>query len=65
MLAAVTVIADTAAEADAMATALLVLGPDDGLQMAESLGLAGYFLVRDGDSIEARASSGFEGRINL
>ena len=38
---------DTAAFADAMATALLVLGPEAGLTLAEDLGVAGYFLVRN------------------
>ncbi|HSD70665.1 MAG TPA: FAD:protein FMN transferase [Woeseiaceae bacterium] len=45
-LASVTVIADTAAYADAMATALMVLGPDEGLQLATSQGIAALFLVR-------------------
>ena len=37
-LAAVTVLQPSAAFADAMATALLVLGPDDGPELAEDLG---------------------------
>jgi thiamine biosynthesis lipoprotein len=46
-LAAVTVIDPSAAYADAMATALLVLGPDAGPALAEELDLAAYFLVRN------------------
>ena len=45
-LAAVTVVNTSAAYADAMATALLVLGPDEGPSLATKLGIAGYFLVR-------------------
>jgi thiamine biosynthesis lipoprotein len=45
-LASVTVIADTAAYADAMATALMVLGPEDGLELATTRGIAALFLVR-------------------
>ncbi len=46
-LAAVTVVNPSAAYADAMATALLVLGPEAGPSLASRLGIAGYFLVRN------------------
>jgi thiamine biosynthesis lipoprotein len=49
-LAAVTVIHDSAAFADAMATALLVLGPEAGPALAQEFGVAAYFLVR-GDTV--------------
>lgn len=45
-LAAVTVVNPSTAYADAMATALLVLGPEAGPSLATKLGIAGYFLVR-------------------
>lgn len=45
-LASVTVISDTAASADAWATALMVLGPDEGRAVADSEGLAAYFIMR-------------------
>jgi len=47
-LCSVTVVADDCMRADALATALLVLGPDRGLRLAESLGLAAYFVERLG-----------------
>jgi FAD:protein FMN transferase len=47
-IAAVTVVARTAMVADAYATALLVLGPEDGPAMAETLGLAALFQGADG-----------------
>ncbi len=59
-LAAVTVISETAAYADAMATALLVLGPDNGLTLAEDLGIAGYFLVRNKTGIKEITTSSFD-----
>jgi thiamine biosynthesis lipoprotein len=46
-LAAVTVVNPSAAYADAMATALLVLGPEAGPSLANKLEIAGYFLVRN------------------
>lgn len=58
-LASVTVIADTAALADAYATALNVLGPDDGFAAAEREQLAALFLVRDGPGFAPRATSAF------
>lgn len=51
-LAAVTVVNASAAFADAMATALLVLGPSDGPSRAEELGIAAYFLIRNNTGIE-------------
>lgn len=45
--ASVTVIAPTCAEADAWATALMVLGVDDGATLARQSGLDALFLLRD------------------
>jgi len=58
-LVGVTVIGESTAYADAMATALLVLGPDDGLALAEKLGLAALFLVQAGDETVERPSTEF------
>ena len=59
-LASVTVIARTSAEADAWATALDVLGPDKGMEIANREKLAVYMIVKDGDSFTDRASGAFE-----
>lgn len=60
-LASVTVIAPTCAEADALATAILVQGPERGLAFAERHGLAAYLLVREeGGGFAARHSAAFE-----
>ena len=46
-LASVTVAADEAIHADALATALIVLGADKGRALAESAGIAALFIIRD------------------
>ncbi|MDH5499966.1 MAG: FAD:protein FMN transferase, partial [Gammaproteobacteria bacterium] len=58
-LASVTVVAETTAIADALATALLVLGPEDGMMLAQREGLAAYFLIRTSGGIEAKMSPAF------
>lgn len=48
--ASVTVVARTCAEADAWATALMVLGSDNGAMLARRSGLDALFLLRDDDA---------------
>lgn len=60
-LASVTVVVpESAALADAWATALDVLGPDEGLALANRLDLAAYFLVRTDTGFEVRVSAAFQ-----
>ena len=58
-LTAVTVMAKTAAEADAWATAMMVLGPVDGPLLAEQLGLRVYFIIRGNEGLESRYTPDF------
>ncbi len=58
-VAAVTVVVDTAASADAIATALLVLGLERGLEFAEREGIAAYFLIRSGSGVKEHMTSMF------
>ncbi len=58
--ASVTVVARTCAEADAWATALMVLGPDKGGELARERGLDALFLMRDQDG---RTTSRATGRL--
>jgi thiamine biosynthesis lipoprotein len=58
-LAAVTVLHEQAMAADAWSTALTVLGPDQGLALAEQQGLAARFLQRRDDSLHEVLSSRF------
>jgi thiamine biosynthesis lipoprotein len=60
--ASVTVLASTCAQADAWATALMVLGPDRGGELALRLGLDALFLLRDeADSIRSCRTGGLFG----
>ena len=55
------VVAADCAYADAMATALFVLGPDRGPALAAARGLAAYFIVREADgTFSNRATAAFE-----
>ena len=57
-LASVTVVhPEGCAAADAWATALLVLGPEKGLEVAQREGLAAYLIVREGEGFVTRATS--------
>ena len=50
-VASVTVLAATCMQADAWATALLVAGPDEGLAMAQRMGMDVLFMLRRGESL--------------
>lgn len=58
-LASVTVISDTAASADAWATALMALGPAEGRAVADSEGLAAYFIMRAPDGFDHAYTAAF------
>jgi len=49
-VASTTVLAPTCMAADALSTALTVLGPAEGLEFAEQYGVAARFLLRDGSA---------------
>ena len=59
-LASVTVVADSGGEADALATALNVLGPDKGFELAESEGLAAYFIIREEEQFVVKYTEAFK-----
>ena len=63
-LASVTVLAPTCAEADAWATALTILGEEQGLLLAEQLNLAVYMLVNVDDSFKVISSTAFAPYLN-
>ena len=58
--AAVTVVADDAMHADAWATALTVLGREQGMALAEREGLAARYLQRTADAPQEFLSSAFQ-----
>ena len=58
-LASVTVLRPTAAEADGIATALTVLGPTEGFELAERMGWAALFIERTPDGFQPRETGAF------
>ena len=65
-LASVSVIAELCVVADGLATALEVLGPDDGYALAVEQGWAALFLVRDDTGgISERATPAFEALLDV
>ncbi len=59
-LASVTVLADTAALADGMATAINVMGAERGLALAEEQNLAVQVIIKADNRFEERTSAAFE-----
>lgn len=59
-LASVTVIANTSAEADGWATAINVLGPEKGMEVANREKLAVYMIVKEDEGFSDRYSTAFE-----
>ena len=51
----------SATRADGLATALVVLGEEAGPALAESLGLAAFFIIREGDGLKELTTSAFDG----
>ena len=59
-LTSVSVIADSCAEADAWATAMMVLGHKKGLELANALDLAVYMVLNEGQTLKFTNSKAFE-----
>ena len=58
-LVSVTVLSESAMLADAWATALMVLGPEEGVKLANELQLAAYFVLGNGTGFQSRHSDAF------
>jgi len=58
-LASVTVLRPTATEADGLSTALMVLGPEAGFELAERMGWAVLFIKRDAAGFSQRETTAF------
>jgi thiamine biosynthesis lipoprotein len=59
-LASVTVLAESSMQADAWATALLVLGPQRGFDLAHRRGMAALLISHDGERLQARSTEAFD-----
>ena len=62
-LAEVSVIGSTAAAADALATALLVLGPAAGVELAERQNIAARMVLRTADGLKVLQTAAYEASI--
>lgn len=62
-LASVSVLADRAMTADALSTAMMVQGPEEGMAMADRLSVPALFLIRSETGIVERATRLFSERI--
>jgi thiamine biosynthesis lipoprotein len=60
---AVSVVADTAMEADAWATALVVLGPERGYALAQARGLAAILVTAAGPTFDVRITDALRGHL--
>ncbi|MEM1180345.1 MAG: FAD:protein FMN transferase [Acidobacteriota bacterium] len=61
-VASVSVVAPSCIRADALATALMVMGEEEGFDLAEREGVAALFLIRDGDAFVEKATTQFRAR---
>ena len=59
-LASVTVVSENTMRADALSTALMVLGPEAGFQLAEQAGLAAYFIISTDGGFPDRETTAFD-----
>lgn len=59
-LVSVTIVDPSCARADAMATAMMVLGDEKGLALAESLGVEAFFIVKTDAGFIEKKTQGFE-----
>ncbi|MCK5829727.1 MAG: FAD:protein FMN transferase [Methylococcales bacterium] len=58
-LASITILSDTTMKADALATALMVLGAEQGYQLAEKENIAALFIIKTEDGFVEKVSSSF------
>lgn len=59
-LASVTILRQTSMEADALATAMMVLGPEQGYRLAEQQRIAALFIIKDGDGFREKSTSAYQ-----
>ena len=62
-LASISILSDTTMKADALATALMVLGPIEGYKIAEEEKIAALFIIKTDDGFIEKASSSFVERL--
>ncbi|MEQ1545933.1 FAD:protein FMN transferase [Methyloglobulus sp.] len=58
-LASITILSETSMEADGLATAIMVLGPDEGFQFAEKNHIAAFFIIKSDKGFDEKMSTAF------
>lgn len=64
-LVAVSVVAKTSISADGLATALIVMGKNAGLEMAEANNIAALFITKEGDEFVEYTTSAFNAQVTI
>jgi thiamine biosynthesis lipoprotein len=64
-LASVTILSKTTMEADALATAIMVLGPDEGYKFAERNNIAALFIIKKDSGFYEKSTRAFTGFTEL
>ena len=63
-LASVSVLADSCMRADALATAIMVMGPEKGYSFCQQHNVAAFLIERDGDAFSTKTTSGFPANLS-
>lgn len=58
-LASVSVVAETTMQADALSTALMIMGPEQGMLFSEQQGIAAHMIMKDGMTLVERYTPAF------
>lgn len=58
-LASITILSKTTMEADALATAIMVLGPDEGYKFAERHNIAAFFIIKKDSGFDEKSTRAF------
>ena len=58
-LASVTILSKSAMEADALATAFMVLGPEEGFELAEKQKIPAFFIIKSDEGFVEKSTSAF------
>lgn len=64
-LASITILGKTTMEADALATAIMVLGPDEGYKFAERNNIAAFFIIKKDSGFGEKSTRAFTSFIGL
>jgi thiamine biosynthesis lipoprotein len=64
-LVSVSVVSAKSIEADGLATALIVMGPEDGIKLAEENNIAAFFIIKEGDEFVEYQTQAFTNTVEV